>query len=64
MKYDSYEYEGDVLNCIVLETDEFDYTNGKIVDDFNVLDKHYIYTRNVLATQQLHKLGRSLLPLY
>ena len=31
------------------------FINGKIVDDFNVLDKNYIYTLNVSATQQLHR---------
>jgi hypothetical protein len=30
--------------------------NGKIVDDFNTLDKSYIFTLNVSATQELHKI--------
>ena len=30
--------------------------NGKIVDDFNILDKNYTYTLNVSATQQLHRI--------
>ena len=32
------------------------FMNGKIVDDFNILDKNYIYTLNVSATQQLHRI--------
>jgi len=32
------------------------FINGKIVDDFNILDKNYIYTLNVSATQQFHKI--------
>ena len=32
------------------------FINGKIVDDFNILDKNHIYTLNVSATQQLHKI--------
>jgi len=32
------------------------FINGKIVDDFNVLDKNYVCTLNVSATQQLHKI--------
>ena len=31
-------------------------TNGKIVDDFNILDKNYIYTLNISAPQQLHRI--------
>ena len=29
--------------------------NGKIVDDFHILDTNNIYTLNVSATQQLHR---------
>ncbi len=32
------------------------FINGTIVDDFNILDKNYMYTLNVSATQQLHKI--------
>jgi len=32
------------------------FINGKIVDDFNILDKNYLYTLNVSATQQLHRI--------
>ena len=32
------------------------FMNGKIVDDFHILDTHNIYTLNVSATQQLHKI--------
>ena len=32
------------------------FINGKKVDDFNVLDKKYIYTLNVSATQERHKI--------
>ena len=58
---------GDVLNCIT-EKGEVIYTiiekydnsdifiNGKIVNDFNILDKNYIYTLNVSATQELHRI--------
>jgi hypothetical protein len=27
------------------------FINGKMVDDFNILEKNYIYTLNVSATQ-------------
>jgi uncharacterized pyridoxamine 5'-phosphate oxidase family protein len=30
--------------------------NGKIVDDFNIEDKKYMYKLNVSATQQLHRM--------
>ncbi len=32
------------------------FVDGKIVDDFNILDKNCIYTLNVSATQQLHRI--------
>ena len=32
------------------------FINAKTLDDFKVLDKHYIYTLNVSATKQLHKI--------
>ena len=32
------------------------FINGKIVNDFNILDKNYIYTLNVSATQELHRI--------
>ena len=32
------------------------FMNGKIVDDFHILDTNNIYTLNVSATQQLHKI--------
>ena len=32
------------------------FINGKIISDFHVLDKTYIYTLNVSATQELHKI--------
>ena len=32
------------------------FINGKLVDDFNILDKNYIHTLYVSATQQLHKI--------
>jgi hypothetical protein len=32
------------------------FIHGKIVDDFNILDKNYIYTLDVSATQQLHRI--------
>jgi hypothetical protein len=32
------------------------FINGKIVDDFNILDKNYIFTPNVSATQQFHRI--------
>ncbi len=30
--------------------------DGKIVDDFNILDENHIHTLNVSATQQLHRI--------
>jgi hypothetical protein len=32
------------------------FINGKIVDDFNIFSKNYIYTLKVSATQQLHRI--------
>jgi hypothetical protein len=32
------------------------FINKKTVDDFNVLDKNYMFILNVSATQQLHKI--------
>ena len=32
------------------------FINGKIIDDFNILDTNYIHTLNVSATQQLHRI--------
>jgi hypothetical protein len=32
------------------------FIDGKIVDDFDILDKNYIYALNVSATQELHKI--------
>jgi hypothetical protein len=43
-----------VIDEIIDETDIF--INGKIISDFHVLDKTYIYTLNVSATQELHKI--------
>ena len=41
-----------VCMCIYIGSEIF--INGKIVDDFNILKKNYIYTLNLSATQQLH----------
>jgi hypothetical protein len=38
----------------LLECDKV-FVYGKEVDDFHVLDKNYIYTLNVCATQDLYK---------
>jgi hypothetical protein len=47
-------------NCIVMDKDipneDVIFINGKNVDDFHTLDKNYIYTLNVSATQELHKI--------
>ena len=32
------------------------FLNGKIVHDFTILDKNYMYTLNVSATEQLHRI--------
>jgi hypothetical protein len=32
------------------------FVDGKIFDDFIILDQNYIYTLNVSATQELHKI--------
>ncbi len=32
------------------------FINGKIIDDFNILDTNYIHTLNASATQQLHRI--------
>ena len=49
-KYDNYI----IVDHVIDGSDIF--INGKIVDDFNILDKNYIYTLNVSATQQLHRI--------
>ena len=43
-----------MVDKVIDGSDEF--INGKIVDDFNILDRDYIYTLNVSATQQLHRI--------
>ena len=36
-------------------TDNKIFVYGKEIDDFHTLDKSYIYTLNVCATQELHR---------
>ena len=43
-----------MVDKVIDGSDEF--INGKIVDDFKILDRDYIYTLNVSATQQLHRI--------
>ena len=49
------KYDNKVIVDKVIDGSDI-FINGKIVDDFNVLDKNYIYTLNVSATQQLHRI--------
>ena len=49
------KYDNNVIVDKVIDGSDI-FINGKIVDDFNVLDKNYIYTLNVSATQQLHRI--------
>jgi hypothetical protein len=49
-KYDNYIIVDNVIDGSDI------ITNGKIVDDFNILDKNYIYTLNISAPQQLHRI--------
>ena len=49
------KYDNNVTVDKVIDGSEI-FINGKIVDDFNILDKNYMYTLNVSATQQLHKI--------
>ena len=49
-KYDNYV----ILDKVIDGSDIF--INGKTVDDFNILDKHYVHTLNVSATQQFHRI--------
>ena len=46
---------GKLVQVEIIECTKFSMI-GKIVDDFNILDKNHIYTLNVSATQQLHKI--------
>ena len=49
--------KGEVIYTIIEKYDNSDiFINGKIVNDFNILDKNYIYTLNVSATQELHRI--------
>jgi hypothetical protein len=47
-------------NSFTIDTSEINSSNvflyGKEINDFNALDKSYIYTLNVCATQQIHAL--------
>ena len=47
---------GSAMAYIYIERESDIFINGKIVDDFNILDRNYIYTLNVSATQQLHRI--------
>ena len=49
------KYDNNIIVDKVIDGSDI-FINGKIVDDFNILDKNYIYTLNVSATQQLHKI--------
>ena len=49
------KYDNNVIVDKVIDGSDI-FINGKIVDDFNILDKNYIYTLNVSATQQLHRI--------
>ena len=49
------KYDNNIIVDKVIDGDE-KFINGKIVDDFNILDQNYIYTLNVSATQQLHRI--------
>ncbi len=52
------KYDNHIIVDNVIDGSDI-FTNGKIeiVDDFNILDKNYIYALNVSATQQLHKIN-------
>ena len=49
------KYDNNIIVDKVIDGSDI-FINGKIVDDFNILDKNYIYTLNVSATQQLHRI--------
>jgi hypothetical protein len=49
------KYDNNIIVDKVIDGSEI-FVNGKIVDNFNILDKNYIHTLNVSATQQLHKI--------
>ena len=49
------KYDNNIIVDKVIDGSDI-FINGKIVDDFNILDKNYIYTLNVSATQELHKI--------
>ncbi len=48
-------YDNCIIEDKVIDGSEI-FINGKIVEDFNILDKKYIYTLNVSGTQQLHQI--------
>ena len=51
----------EVIDELTFRIKEIEYTDNKIyiygteIDDFHTLDKSYIYTLNVCATQELHR---------
>jgi hypothetical protein len=49
------KYNNNIIVDKVIDGSDI-FINGKIVDDFNILDKNYIYTLNVSASQQLHRI--------
>ena len=49
------KYDNNVIVDKVIDGSDI-FINGKIVDDFNILDKNYIYSLNVSATQQLNRI--------
>ena len=49
------KYDNNIIVDKVIDGSDI-FINGKIVDDFNILDKNYIYTLNVSATQQLRRI--------
>ncbi len=49
------KYDNNLIVDKVIDGSDI-FINGEIVDDFNILDKNYVHTLNVSATQQLHRI--------
>ena len=49
------KYDNNILVNKVIDGSDI-FINGKIVDDFRNLDKNYVYTLTVSATQQIHRI--------
>ena len=49
------KYDNNIIVDKVIDGSDI-FINGKIVDDFNILDKNYVYSLDVSATQEHHRI--------